>query len=342
MSIINFFDLNNLGFSLADTVEAINLLPNRYSRITELGLFSDVPLHTNTATIELKDNSLSILPTVPWGSPGVGSGPTKREIKSLVIPQTMWQDTVLAADVMGIRRFGTENVLETIQEKVLEKLQQAKDMFDMTDEYRKISALKGEVVDSDGVTPLFNSFNFFGITKKSIDFNLGNPTEEIPQKILNLKRHMEDHLRGETMQYIRVFVGPTFYDKLIQHPKIKEIWLNWSGAPGRLASDLRKGFELEGVIFEEYRGIVPKPDGTGTLKFIEDNYGIAIPVGTRNTFKRFVAPADYTDTVNTLGKPYYAKQRPMEDDRGILLSGQSNTLPICLRPKLLIEVKTTT
>jgi hypothetical protein len=315
MPILNPFVLDNQGFSLAETTAAINLLPNRYSRITELGLFSDVPLHSPTAIIELKNNSLTILPTQPWGSPGVGAGPGKREIKSLVVPHTGWEDTVLAVDVMGIRQFGTDNVLETIQLKVLEKLQQAKDLFDMTDEYRKINALQGIVLDADGVTPLFNSFNFFGITKKSFDFTLGTTSTDVPSKILAVKRYMEDNLLGETMQTIRIFVGSKFYDKLINHPSIKEIWLNWSGAPARLASDLRKWFEIEGVTFEEYRGLVPKPDGTGNIQFIADNFGIAVPIGTKNNFKRFLAPADCIDTVNTIAKPYAShKVYPKKND----------------------------
>jgi hypothetical protein len=256
-----------------------------------------------------------------------------------MVPHTPWEDTVLAIDVMGVRKFGSENVLETINEKVLEKFQQARDIFDITDEYRKVKALQGVVLDADGTNQLFNSYTFFGITKKSIDFKLGSTSENIPGIVRNLKRYLEDNLMGETMTGVRVFVGDKFYDRLVNHPSVKEIWLNWSGAQSRLGTDLRTGFELEGVVFEEYRGMVPKPDGSGAIRFIEEDKGIAVPMGTRNTFKRFVAPADYIETVNTLGQPYYASQVVMEDKRGIKLFAQSNTLPICCRPNLLVEVK---
>jgi hypothetical protein len=340
MPVLNLFDLTSQGFTLTEMTAAINKVPNRYSKIGSLGIFSDVTLHTNTAVVELKNNSLTILPTSAWGTPGAGAGPTKREIKSFVIPHTGFEDTVLAADIMGVRAFGTDSVYETFQQKVAEKLEQARNLFDMTDEYRKVCALQGKVVDADGTSTLFDSFDFFSITKKRIDFALGTTTTDVPKKILDLKRYIEDNLMGETMTSIRVFVGPDFYDGLIHHPSIKEIWLNWSGAPGRLASDLRSGFEIEGVYFEEYRGIVPKPDGSGTLQFIDNKKGVAIPLGTRNTFKRFLAPADYIDTVNTLAQPYYARQKVMDDDRGIRIYAQSNTLPICLRPNILVEVYT--
>ncbi|MDR1037300.1 MAG: major capsid protein [Deltaproteobacteria bacterium] len=337
---INPFDTLNAGFSLAEMTAAINQLPNRYSRITELGIFSDESLHSNVAIIEIKRNAFSILPTRPWGSPGTTGKDSERELKSLIVPHTPWEDTVLAADVIGIRRFGSDSTLETVQDKVLEKLQQARDIFDITDEYRKVKALQGIVLDADGTSQLFNSFSFFGITKKSIDFKLGDTTVNVPTKVRDLKRYLEDNLMGETMTGVRVLVGPSFYDKLVNHVSVKEIFLNWAGAQVRLGTDLRSGFELEGVTFEEYRGMVPKPDGSGTIQFIPDAQGVAVPTGTRNAFRRFVAPADYIDTVNTLGQPYYARQETMPGNRGIQLFAQSNTLPICCRPALLVEVKT--
>jgi hypothetical protein len=340
MPVLNPFDLSSQGFSLAETVEAINLLPNRYSRINELGIFSDISLSQRVAIIEIKNNSLTILPTTPWGAPGPTSGGTSRRIQSLVVPHTSWEDTVLAADVMGVRAFGTDSTLETIQQKVLEKFQLAKDLFDITDEYRKICALKGIVLDADGTTALFNSYTSFGITKKTITFKFSDTAANIPDRVLDIRRYMEDNLLGETMQSIHVFVGPDFYRQLINHPSVKSIWQNWAGAPMRLATDLRRGFELEGIVFEEYRGIVPKPDGGTPIKFLDDDKGVAIPIGTSSTFKRFLAPADYVDTVNTIAKPYYALQRPMDDGRGIRLFAQSNSLPICTRPGLLVEVKT--
>ncbi|MDR3152887.1 MAG: major capsid protein [Deltaproteobacteria bacterium] len=337
---LNPFDALNAGFSLVEMTEAINKLPNRPNRISSLGLFSDFPITSNVALIEIKRNSLTLLPTQPWGTAGVGSGPTDRELKSLVVPHTPWEDTVMAADVIGVRRFGSDNALETIQDKVLEKLQQAKDAFDATDEYRKVKALQGTVLDADGVTELFNSYAFFGGVRKSFDFKLGDSSQNVPENIIKLKRYMEKNLMGESMTGIRVFVGPVFFDKLVKHPSVKEIFLNWNGALERLGGDFRSGFPLGGVIFEEYSGTVPKPDGSGMVQFVPEDGGMAIPLGTRSTFRRFVAPADYNSTVNTLGQPYYAFQKETYDERGIRLFAQSNTLPICCRPTLLAEVKT--
>ncbi len=44
------------------------------------------------------------------------------------------------------------------------------------------------------------------------------------------------------------------------------------------------------------------------------------------------------ETVNTPGLPRYAKQARMKFDRGVELHTQSNPLPLCVRPHLLVKL----
>ncbi len=83
------------------------------------------------------------------------------------------------------------------------------------------------------------------------------------------------------------------------------------------------------------------PDGSGgwkTQRFIDSDEGHAFPLGTIDTFATYFAPADFNETVNTLGQPIYAKQAPRPFDRGTDLHTQSNPLPICHRPALLVRL----
>ena len=50
------------------------------------------------------------------------------------------------------------------------------------------------------------------------------------------------------------------------------------------------------------------------------------------------APADFNETANTLGQALYAKQEPRKFDRGTDLHTQSNPLPMCHRPGVLIKL----
>ena len=62
------------------------------------------------------------------------------------------------------------------------------------------------------------------------------------------------------------------------------------------------------------------------------------PLGTVDTFGTYLAPADFNETVNTLGQPLYAKQEPRKFERGTDLHTQSNPLPMCHRPGVLVKL----
>ena len=97
------------------------------------------------------------------------------------------------------------------------------------------------------------------------------------------------------------------------------------------------GFAFGGIVFEEYRG--QATDGNGaTRRFIAAGEAHAFPVGTIDTFGTYVAPADFNETVNTLGQPLYAKQDSRKFERGTDLHTQSNPLPMCHRPGVLVKL----
>ena len=103
-----------------------------------------------------------------------------------------------------------------------------------------------------------------------------------------------------------------------------------------LRSDMRTGFTFAGIPFEEYFGEASV--GTTTRSFIAEGESHACPDATVDTFSTYFAPADFNETVNTLGQPLYAKQEPRKFDRGTDLHTQSNPLPMCHRPALLVKV----
>ena len=59
-------------------------------------------------------------------------------------------------------------------------------------------------------------------------------------------------------------------------------------------------------------------------------------------FRQYNAPADFVETANTIGLPRDAKQAVEQQLAGwVMLHVQSNPLPICTRPRLLIKGKCT-
>ncbi|MFN3562785.1 MAG: major capsid protein, partial [Chloroherpetonaceae bacterium] len=95
------------------------------------------------------------------------------------------------------------------------------------------------------------------------------------------------------------------------------------------------GFVRGGVKFVQYPGGVGNTDfiGTNDIHYVPLLNGIPVP----GLFEIYYAPADYAETVNTLGLPFYAKAELLQYGKGFALNAQSNPMPICTRPKTLIK-----
>jgi hypothetical protein len=64
--------------------------------------------------------------------------------------------------------------------------------------------------------------------------------------------------------------------------------------------------------------------------------------GVPGLFRQYNAPADFVEAANTIGLPRYAKQAvDQQVARWVMLHVQSNPLPICTRPRVLIKGKRT-
>ena len=66
-AIINPFDAS--GYTLTEMTTAINILPNIYTRLGELGLFRFEGVTQRSVMIEQAEGVLDLLPTVPLGAP---------------------------------------------------------------------------------------------------------------------------------------------------------------------------------------------------------------------------------------------------------------------------------
>lgn len=139
------------------------------------------------------------------------------------------------------------------------------------------------------------------------------------------------------MTGVHCLCSPEFFTGLTSHPKVEKAFENWQNG-AILINDVRRGFTYGGITFEEYRGQATDHEGN-TRRFIAAGEAHAFPLGTVDTFATYVSPADFNETVNTLGQEIYAKQEPRKFDRGTDIHTQSNPLPMCHRPGILITLK---
>ena len=329
----NPFD--NPSFSMSALTAAINILPNNYGLMESMGLFPAKPVRFRSVVVEEKNGILTLLPTMPVGSPGTVGKRGKRKLRSFAIPHIPHDDVVLPEEVQGIRAFGSETEVQTVASVMAEHLQTMRNKHSITLEHLRIGALKGIILDADG-SELYNLFNLFDITPKVVNFQLSNAATDVKKKCLDLKRYLEKNLKGERMNGVHCLVSEEFFDALTAHDNVKAAYDRWQDGLA-LRSDLRSGFTFAGITFEEYSG--EASDGDDNVhRFIAAGEGHAFPLGTVDTFATYFAPADFNETANTLGQPLYAKQEPRKFERGTDIHTQSNPLPMCHRPAVLVKV----
>lgn len=325
----------NPGFSMASLTAAINLLPNRYGRLEQLNLFPAKPTRTRQIIVEEFAGRLNLLPTRAPGSPGTVGERGQRKLRSFVIPHIPHDDVVLPEEVQGLRAFGSETEMEAIGGVMARHLETMRNKHAITLEHLRMGALKGLILDADG-SPLVDLFAEFQMTQETVAFELGVGGTNVKAKCAAVLAEIEENLKGEFMNGVHCLCSPEFFAALTGHGKVEKAFENWQNG-AILINDVRSGFTFGGITFEEYRGQATDVSGN-PRRFIAAGEAHAFPLGTVDTFATYFAPADFNETVNTLGQPLYAKQEPRKFDRGTDLHTQSNPLPMCHRPGVLIKL----
>jgi hypothetical protein len=321
------------AFNTISLTNAINKLPYKETRLSSLGLFQTRGVPTRNIMVEEKAGTLRILESKPWGSEGQLNVPSKRTVRSFAIPHFPLKDAVMAVDVQDLRAFGQETGEQAVGDLVNDKLAEMKQNHEITKEYLLATALQGIMYDGAGKT-IYNLFTEFGVSEQSVDLLLGT-TGTVKEKVIDIKRTVEVKLGALPFDHVHCLCGKTLFNSFIQNDAVEAAYARWRDGEF-LRSDQRRGFDFCGVIFEEYPGQV------GSTSFLPATEFRAFPMGTAGIFQLVYAPADYMEAVNTKGQAYYAKQRRMPFDKGIELETQSNPLPICMIPEVLVKVTSST
>ena len=313
-------------FSVSSLTAAINEQEYLPGRISSLGLFQEEGITTLTVQIEKDGNTLALVPSGERGTSGLVVGGSKRQMipfNTVHLPQRF---TIKADEIQGIRAFGTSTELQAVQGVVNARLLKAKRQLDATHEFQRMGALNGLILDADGSTILMNIYQAFGVEQQVLPMGLNDSATKIRVKCAEALDMQEDELGNVTSSGSRAFCGKNFWNKLITHKSVEETFLNTIQA-AELRGDARESFELGGIVWERYRGRI------AGVSFIHDDQALLIPEGVPNLYISCFAPADYMETANTQGLPYYSKLEPLPFNKGMDGEAQSNPLHLCTRPR---------
>ncbi|NWE18040.1 major capsid protein [Pseudomonas sp. P7548] len=321
------------AFSVSSLTAAINDQEYLPGRISSLGLFHEEGISTLTVQIEKDGDTLALVPAGERGTSGLVVGGTKRQLIPFNTVHLPERFTIKADEIQGIRAFGTRSELQAVQDVVNKRLAKARRQLDATHEFQRMGALNGQVLDADGKTVLLDIYKTFGVQRKKLPMGLGNPDTELRVRAGEALDMQEDALGSITSTGSRAFCGKNFWNKLIVHKSVKETYLNTMQAAS-LRGDARESFEFGGIVWERYRGKI------AGISFVHDDKALLIPEGVPDLYISSFAPADYMETANTQGIPYYSKIEPLPFNKGVAGEAQSNPLHMCSRPlaQILLEM----
>lgn len=321
------------AFSVTSMIAGLNDDTPVPGQLSNSGLFVESGSTSVTVQIEKNGSSLELVPAAPRGATGLVVNGAKRQLipfNCVHLPQTF---TILADEIQGIRAFGSRTELQAVQDVVNARFTPVINQLAATHEFQRVGAIKGQIIDADGVSVLHNLFTAFGLSQLSqaIGFNPDAALSTIDADIVEALDKQEDALSTASSTGAVAWCGKTFWAKLIADGRAREAYLNHEAAAA-LRGDRRQQFEYGGVLWIRYRGKI------GGSAFIADSEAYLVPEGVPDLFRTIFAPANYMETVNTLGVPYYGKLERLPFDKGVAGEAQSNPLHICTKPTACIKL----
>ncbi|RWC91852.1 MAG: major capsid protein [Mesorhizobium sp.] len=342
---LDIFDQDAFSVTtMSDAMREVKYVPGY---ISKLNLFQTTSIDTLDILIEKdKDQNIFIVPASPRGGPGKTFGKNRRSMRKLSVPHFQVDDAIYADEVQSVRAFGDERAVETFEGRIANRGQEVRQSFALTEEYHKLCVVtKGQLLDADG-SVLYDYYAEMGESQAAEvgwDLSAATPGRGVlRQRATQLTRDMGTSLGGLPFSGILAICGDDFWDKLIQHKEVYDTYQNWTAAvtlrqaaidPSNQSvnSGVWGEFPLFNITWANYRGGLDVGVDPDEAKFV--------PLGVPGLFRSVFAPADYIETVNTMGLEMYAKQFRMQNDKGISLEYQNNVIHYCTRPRVLMRGK---
>lgn len=261
---------NQDPFTTIQLTSAVERVPYLPQGLESLDLFDPKPIRTKVAMVEQRQGQLIVLPFTDRGAPRTERTTELRSARHFSVPHIGMADTIYATEIATIREMGSETELMQVQKELGRRLvgpTGLRSNIRYTEEYHKLAAFQGLLLDSNG-SVLFNWFNEFEITKPTeLTFNfLGLAAQYVSttggvaalralcnQVVRAMKRAAQGAwIEGRTR--VVALCGDAFYDAVISSPEVRSTYLNWVQA-----AELRQNLAFEvfnwgGIDWVNYRG----------------------------------------------------------------------------------------
>jgi hypothetical protein len=319
--------------------------------IGAMNLFTPRFINTTVVLIYMEHGQLHLIPATDRGAPEIMATRKTGEFFALETARLAKTDSVRAAEMLNIANpaFPMLQRLRDAGVLVRDRFAQLRKDMEATRELHRLGAVQGKVIDADGTRVLFDFYTAFGISQPAyvdVDFD-GLGEEDLAFEFQEnfatpMYRAMQVRQGGIMVPQFRIgaFVGDGWWNKLIRHPALREIWksqqvgrtiamnVNPLATPPRWTS-----IEFAGVEWIHYMGAV-----SGPLRIADDEARF-FPIGAPDTFEVYFSPGETLSSVQGLGQEAYSILRidPRDDPEFIDISERSYPLYATLNPGVLLR-----
>jgi len=332
---------NNDAFSVVALTARVNDRPYQPGQIGQRGYFREDGVSTLTLAVERAEKqTLRLVGPTPRGGPGETRTFGEGDLVAFTIPHFQREDSVLADEVQGRRAFGAvadgtdsvETVLGRIDYKVDIHLRD----FDLTIEHQRVGAIKGIITDKKGGV-MANLYTTFGIdVPEPIVLNLSDDELDLWELGREIVYRYEDLIDG-AYDGIDCWMGRNAFDLFAKHKYNRDAYKILQDRTALLGQGSINEMDLYGINWMRYRTGARATAANGGAGYIGPNEIRFVPrVQGEEAFLTRFGPADYQETVNTIGLPRYVRQIPMRNGKGTELEIQTNVINLCTRPDWLI------
>lgn len=323
------------AFTLHEMTAAISKVPYKPGFVSRRGLFTEKGVSTNTVLIEEREGRLQLVQSAQRDGPVTAAERRRRKLRSFVIPHLPTEDFVIASEVAGVREFGQENGFQTVESVRAERAAAMAGNLDVTLEFHRVGAIQGVVLDADGAV-LIDLYSEFGVSPQpEIDMDLDNANPgsgAVRKKAGQIVRRLAGELGAVEPTGYEALCGDNFFDDLIAHPEVRKTYEYQEGRR------LREGYVFSFVDFGDIRWINYR---NGGFSLINTDTAHVYPTGVSDLFITRFGPANYIETVNTVGRARYAKGVVDKWGKRVDLEAQSNPLNLCTQPRALQKLRRT-
>lgn len=326
---------NDDGFSVVHLTESVNRVPTVPGVLSAMNIFSPRRVRSPKVAVEMKQGELVIVQTSERGAPRNRRANEKRSIVDLRTRRIDEASQITADEVSGIRAFGSETELKSLQVEVVDRQRMIVQDLEATRERLYLGAINGALIDADD-SVIYDFYDVFNFTRPAeIDFDWANRTGVREFIQANVTRPMIRALGGVAPAGARIIClcGDDFFDGLTRNSEYRERYKGTDDASALFENFAFQAIDAFGVTWVNYRGT----DDNSTVAIAPEKARFFM-LGVPGLFIEAFAPPPTFGLVNTLGQEWYS--RIILDDKReewADVEVESHRLPICTRPESLLQ-----